>query len=105
MTDSESTHPAPRAVRRALGSVLARGYLVVCAALLVWTVVVDMGDNPDASFAGVIPIIATAPVSLIMLVLPDHSSMFFLPVCLGALVNAVIIGWCAQALRRDHVSG
>ncbi|MFD7284763.1 SCO4225 family membrane protein [Streptomyces sp. NPDC059863] len=99
-SDSESTHPAPRIVRQALGSVLARVYLAVCAVLTVWAVVVSLGDNPDASFAGVVPLIATAPVSLIVIVLPDHTSMIFIAIGLGALVNAVVIGWCARALRR-----
>ncbi|AXK37408.1 hypothetical protein DVA86_17245 [Streptomyces armeniacus] len=89
-----------RALRSALGSVLARVYLAVCAGLLVWALVVSSGDNPDASFAGVWPVLATAPVSLVLLVLPDHSSMILVAVGLGALVNAVVIGWCARALRR-----
>ncbi|MFI9025557.1 SCO4225 family membrane protein [Streptomyces sp. NPDC053560] len=102
MNDPVATHPVLRTVRQALGSLVARLYLAVCAALLVWAIVVSYGDNPDASFAGVVPTIATAPVSLVMLALPDHFSMFFLPVIVGALVNAVIIGWCARALRQGR---
>ncbi|MEU6117351.1 hypothetical protein ABZ840_22760 [Streptomyces sp. NPDC047117] len=102
MNDPAATHPVLRTVREALGSLVARLYLAVCAALLVWAIVVSYGDNPDASFAGVVPTIATAPVSLLMLVLPDHFSMFFLPVIVGALVNAVIIGWCARVLRQGR---
>ncbi|MGI5472827.1 SCO4225 family membrane protein [Streptomyces sp. CA-132043] len=102
MNDPAATHPVLRTVRQALGSLVARLYLVVCAALLVWAVVVSYGDNPDASFAGVVPTIATAPVSLVMLALPDDFSMFFLPVIVGALVNAVIIGWCARALGQGR---
>ncbi|GAA2101658.1 hypothetical protein GCM10009801_75070 [Streptomyces albiaxialis] len=86
--------------RDALGSALAGGYLVVCAALLIWAVVVSNGDNPDASFAGVIPVLATAPASLVFLVLPDHASALYLAVGLGALVNAALIHWCVRALRR-----
>ncbi|MFJ9031628.1 SCO4225 family membrane protein [Streptomyces sp. NPDC102274] len=92
----------PRTVRHALGSVLARVYLAVCAALVIWAVVVSLGDNPDGSFAGVVPLIATAPVSLIVLLLPDHSSMIFIAIGLGALVNAVLIGWCARALGQGR---
>ncbi|MFE4537687.1 SCO4225 family membrane protein [Streptomyces scopuliridis] len=102
MTDSTSTHPVLRTVRDALGNVFARVYLAVCAALVVWAVVVTLADNPDGSFAGVVPTLATAPVSLIMLVLPDHSSMLFVAIGLGALVNAVLIGWCARALSRGR---
>ncbi|WP_245996710.1 SCO4225 family membrane protein [Streptomyces armeniacus] len=97
---SGSANSLTRALRSALGSVLARVYLAVCAGLLVWALVVSSGDNPDASFAGVWPVLATAPVSLVLLVLPDHSSMILVAVGLGALVNAVVIGWCARALRR-----
>ncbi|POX42769.1 hypothetical protein C3486_03445 [Streptomyces sp. Ru73] len=100
MNDPASSNPVLRTVRDALGSLLARIYLAVCAALLVWAVVVGYGDNPDASFAGVVPVTATAPVSLVLLVLPDFPAMGFLAVALGALVNAVIIGWCARTLRN-----
>ncbi|MBO8191039.1 hypothetical protein ITI46_04905 [Streptomyces oryzae] len=100
MTDSDATRTALGTVRDAFRSVLARGYLAVCAALVIWAVVVSSGDQPDASMAGVIPLFATAPVSLIVLVLPDHVSMLFVAVGLGALVNALIIGWCARTLRR-----
>ncbi|MBO8198277.1 SCO4225 family membrane protein [Streptomyces smyrnaeus] len=105
MTDSHSTPSTPavlRTVREALGSLAARIYLAGCAVLLVWAVVVSQADQPDASFAGVVPVFATAPASLILLVLPDHLSMVFVAVGLGALVNAVLIGWCARALRRGR---
>ncbi|MFG3256729.1 SCO4225 family membrane protein [Streptomyces sp. NPDC048172] len=105
---SGSTSPSPRSGRSgrdALGSALAGGYLILCAALLVWAVVVSNGDNPDASFAGVIPIFATAPVSMVFLVLPDHASALYIAVGLGALVNAALIHWCARALRRGLKRG
>ncbi|UNZ21463.1 hypothetical protein [Streptomyces sp. 891-h] len=105
MTDSRSEPAALRAVRDALRTVPALLYLAVCAALLVWAVVVSAGDNPDASLAGVVPLLATAPVSLVLLALPDHLSMVFVAVGLGALVNAVLIGWCARALRRGRRTG
>lgn len=57
-------------------------------------------DSSDESMAGVIPLLATAPASLVLLVLPDHGSMLVAAVVLGALVNATIIGTCARALRR-----
>ncbi|MFJ9211730.1 hypothetical protein CU044_4115 [Streptomyces sp. L-9-10] len=102
MTESTSTHPALRTVRHALGSVLARVYLAVIVVLVIWAVVVSLGDNPDASFAGVVPLIATAPVSLLVIALPDHASMIFIAIGLGALVNAVLIGWCARALSQGR---
>ncbi|MCX4681096.1 hypothetical protein OG413_38480 [Streptomyces sp. NBC_01433] len=98
MTASGS--PFLRTVREALSSVVALVYLAVCAILLIWALTVDAGD--DASFAGVIPTFATAPVSLVLLVLPDHISMAIFAIALGALVNAVLIGWCVRTLRRGR---
>ena len=94
--------PVLRTVRSALTSVFALVYLAICAGLLVWALVVSSGEQPDASFAGVIPLFATMPVSLILLVLPDHMSMLFVAIALGALVNAFVIGWCARTLSRGR---
>ena len=99
-SDRSARSPRSAAGRDALATALAGLYLVVCAGLLVWAVVVSNADNPDASMAGVIPVFATAPVSLVFLVLPDHVSSFYLAVGLGALVNAALIHWCVRALRR-----
>ncbi|WP_326675353.1 SCO4225 family membrane protein [Streptomyces sp. NBC_01237] len=95
-----SKNPFLRTVREALSSVVALVYLGACAILLIWALTADAGD--DASFAGVIPTLATAPVSLVLLVLPDHISMAVLAIALGALVNAVLIGWCVRTLRRGR---
>ncbi|MFF7651535.1 SCO4225 family membrane protein [Streptomyces sp. NPDC007983] len=92
--------PFPRHLRQALRTIAARVYLAVCAALLVWALVVTTTDSSDDSMAGVIPLLATAPVSLVLLVLPDHAAALVVAVVLGALVNAAVIGWCARALRR-----
>ncbi len=95
----------PRSLRHALGNVVARVYLAVCALLLVWAVVVSVGDSSDESMAGVIPLLATAPASLVLLVLPDHPAMLVAAVVLGAVVNATVIGWCARALRGGDSAG
>ncbi|WP_405675456.1 hypothetical protein OG292_07120 [Streptomyces sp. NBC_01511] len=100
MTDTTASHRALRAVRRTFAGVYVRVYLAVCVALLGWSVVVSTGPNEDASFAGVVPLMATAPLSLIVIVLPDHVSMFYLSVGVGALANAVPIAWCARVLSR-----
>ncbi|MFF2187974.1 SCO4225 family membrane protein [Streptomyces sp. NPDC058155] len=102
MTDTGSSNRAVRALRHALSNVFARVYLVAVVLMSGWAVVVTLGDNPDASFAGVVPVIATLPVSLLVLLPPDNWSMIFLPVALGALVNATVIGWCARALNRSR---
>ncbi|MFI8305480.1 SCO4225 family membrane protein [Streptomyces sp. NPDC085927] len=109
MTDSgRSARPArpvrslSRWLRRVFfGDVLALVYLGICAALLVWAVVVTVaGAGEDASFAGIIPLLAAAPVSLVLFGLPGGAMTFIGAVAGGALVNAAVIGWCARVLRR-----
>ncbi|MDX3862766.1 SCO4225 family membrane protein [Streptomyces europaeiscabiei] len=98
-TDTDSGRSVTRRLRDHVG-VVGLAYLGVCAVLLVWAVVVTAGESTDASMAGVIPLLATAPVSLVLLVLPDNIVMAIVAVALGAAVNAAIIGWCTRALRR-----
>jgi hypothetical protein len=98
-TDSDSGRSLPRRLRDHVG-VVGLAYLGVCAALLAWALVVTIGDSSDESMAGVIPLLATAPASLVLLVLPDSIVMAVVAVALGAVVNAEIIGWCTRALRR-----
>ncbi|MGW0824919.1 SCO4225 family membrane protein [Streptomyces sp. NPDC002845] len=102
MTGTGSGRSFPGRLRHALGDVFALVYLAVCAALLVWALVVSAGDSADESMAGVIPLFATFPASLVVLVLPDHVTMSIAAVVLGALVNAAIIGWCARTLRGGN---
>ncbi|MFF5157756.1 SCO4225 family membrane protein [Streptomyces sp. NPDC000348] len=94
------TGPGPavlRGVRRALGTVAARVYLTACALLLGWALLAAS----DGSMAMVVPLFATVPAGLVLLlVLPEGDTTFLLSIVLGALVNALVIGWCARALRR-----
>ncbi|MFE9092913.1 SCO4225 family membrane protein [Streptomyces sp. NPDC007264] len=99
MTDTGSGRSLPRRLRDAVG-VVGLVYLVLCAALLGWALVVTAGDSSGESMAGVIPVLVTAPAGLVLLVLPDGAGMLVAAVVLGALVNAAIIGWCTRALRR-----
>ncbi|MER6953720.1 MULTISPECIES: SCO4225 family membrane protein [unclassified Streptomyces] len=87
-------------LRHVLGSVFALGYLAICAVLLGWAFVVSVVDDSGESMAGVVPLLATAPASLLLLPFGDHYAMFVVTVVVGALVNATVIGWCARALRR-----
>ncbi|GAA2662488.1 SCO4225 family membrane protein [Streptomyces vastus] len=103
-TDSDSSRSVPRRLRDHFG-VVGLVYLVVCAVLLVWALVVTVADSSDESMAGVIPLLATAPASLVFLVLPDNNVMFISAVAIGAEVNAAIIGWCTRALRRGNSPG
>jgi hypothetical protein len=66
----------------------------------VWAIVVTVTDDSGESMAGVIPLLATAPGSLLFLALPEGGGMLLLAVVLGALINATVIGWCSRALRR-----
>lgn len=89
--------PVLRGARRALGTVAARIYLTACALLLGWALVAAS----DGSMAIVVPLFATLPASLVLLLLlPEGDAVFLLSMVLGALVNAMIIGWCARVLRR-----
>ncbi|MEU9200895.1 hypothetical protein [Streptomyces sp. NPDC048332] len=103
MTGAGSASSSRRSVPRRLldhVGVAALVYLGVCAALLVWALVVDAGETTDASMAGVIPFLATAPASLAFLMLPANGFGYFTAIAVGAAVNAAIIGWCTRALRR-----
>ncbi|MEU9669264.1 hypothetical protein AB0E25_27450 [Streptomyces bobili] len=91
-----------RGVRRALGNLAARVYLTACALLLGWALLAASGE----SMAAVIPLFATIPTSLVLLlVLPEGTTMFLLSIALGALINAVVIGWCVRTLRRGSHPG
>ncbi|MER5199321.1 SCO4225 family membrane protein [Streptomyces sp. NPDC002755] len=95
-------HRLRRGLGHAFGDVFARVYLALCAVLMVWATVVTVRDSSDESMAGVIPLLATAPASFVLIVLPDGVTMFVVAVVFGALVNATVIGWCARALRRGE---
>lgn len=101
-TDTDSGRPLPGRSRPAVGDIVALVYLVACVALLIWAIVVSSGDGSDGSMAAVIPLLATAPLSFVWLVLPDGAAMFVVAVLLGGLANAALITWCARALRRGN---
>lgn len=88
-----------RLLRRVFGDIASLVYLALCAGLTLWAF--TAGGGEDASFAGVFPLLATAPVSLLLIVVPvEHPAIFALAVALGALANAALIGVCSRALRR-----
>jgi hypothetical protein len=103
---STNAHPDRRSPLHRLGQNLrnpfALAYLALCAALLVWAVVVSLTDDSGESMAGVVPLLATAPASLLFLVLPGGAAVLVVAIALGALVNATVIGWCARALSRGN---
>jgi CBS-domain-containing membrane protein len=91
-----------RSARRALGTLAARLYLIVCALLLAWSLLAAS----EESMAAVWPLFATFPAGTVLLfALPLSTVTFYLSIVLGALINALVIGWCALALRRGHHTG
>ncbi|WP_405991752.1 SCO4225 family membrane protein [Streptomyces sp. NBC_00986] len=103
-TDADAARSPLHRVTQNLRNPFALAYLGICVAIVVWTVVVTVMDDSGESMAGVVPILATAPASLVVLVLPGGKAMFFVAVVIGALVNASVIGWCARALKRGNQS-
>lgn len=101
---------APR-LRRFLAlatdSRLARGYLAVVAAAVVFFLYAAY-LSPDPGFAGIWPLMAAAPLSFLAPVVApaEHSSLewlgplvFSAGVALAGLVNAALIGLLAHRLR------
>ncbi|WP_051722829.1 SCO4225 family membrane protein [Streptomyces albus] len=81
---------------------IARGYLVVCAALLLW-VGFDAGlvAHEDASFAGVWPVFATLPTGLaLLLVSPLEGAAGTVAYFVLLAVAAVVNSWLFSALLR-----
>ncbi|MGW3103157.1 SCO4225 family membrane protein [Streptomyces sp. NPDC001100] len=101
-TDAQAARSPLHRLGRNLRNPFALAYLVLCAALLVWAIAVNIPDDSDGSMAAVIPLLATAPASLVLLALPGGAAVLIIAVVLGALVNASIIGWCARALTRGN---
>ncbi|MFW3463225.1 SCO4225 family membrane protein [Streptomyces sp. 058-1L] len=75
-------------------------YLGICAVLFAWAWAATVWDSTDESMAGVIPFLATAPVSFLFLMLPTNGVVFVTAIAVGAAVNASVIGWCARTLRH-----
>ncbi|MGY3205467.1 SCO4225 family membrane protein [Streptomyces sp. TE5632] len=100
-TAGDSRPSLPRRLRDRVGLV-ALAYLVLCAAVLVWAVVAIATDDSGEAMALIFPLLVTAPGSLVVLVLPEHGSMFFASLVIGAAVNAAIISWCTSVLRRGR---
>ncbi|MFI1564909.1 histidine kinase dimerization/phosphoacceptor domain-containing protein [Streptomyces sp. NPDC020490] len=111
VTGTASGRSLPRRPHDAFG-VVGLVHLLGCAALLlgwaaplVWAFAVSVTDDSGESMTAVIPFLATAPASLVLLVLPDGAAMLVAAVVFGALVNAAVIGWCARALSRGDRPG
>ncbi|MFH0175927.1 SCO4225 family membrane protein [Streptomyces cacaoi] len=115
MTDARISNPAERPrLRRtrallapAVDNWLARGYLVVVAAALGFFLCA-VYVLPDPGFAGIWPLMATAPTSMLALLLStpaEYSSLTWLNpltfaagTALAGLFNAVLLGRLAHRL-------
>ncbi|MFC7510387.1 SCO4225 family membrane protein [Streptomyces thermocarboxydus] len=62
--------PGRPLLSRLYGDPFALAYLGICATLTVWALASSTAEHEDASLAGVIPVLATAPVSIAALALP-----------------------------------
>jgi hypothetical protein len=101
-TDTHADRSPLRRLGQNLRSPFALAYLLLCVGLVVWALAVSAADDSGESMAGVVPLLATAPASLVFLVLPDGAAMLVVSMVVGALVNASVIGWCARALSRGN---
>ncbi|NJP68850.1 hypothetical protein HCJ92_21800 [Streptomyces sp. ventii] len=93
-----------RTIRAALTTPAALTYLGGFAALLVWAISSTIAHAPgDASFAMIWPMLASLPLGLFVVPgLGEHPASVFVPMLLGALVNAVVVGWCYRTLRSER---
>jgi hypothetical protein len=101
---------AKRILSAATDNWISRGYLAVCAGLLIW-VALDALFTPhaEASFAGIWPILATSPTSLVLIavelglkpLLPSSAAtpLFLVLLALAAYVNAALFGLLLRRIR------
>ncbi|MFE2419617.1 SCO4225 family membrane protein [Streptomyces hokutonensis] len=101
-TDAHAARSPLHRLGRNLRNPFALSYLVLCAGLLLWAIAITIPADSDGAMAVVVPLMATAPASLVLLALPGGATVVIVAVALGALVNASIIGWCARALTRGN---
>lgn len=89
--------PVLHGIRRTLSTLAARIYLTACVLLLGWALLAAS----EGSMAITIPMFATTPSSLLLLLLlPENDATSLLSIMLGALTNATIIGWCHLTLSE-----
>ena len=103
-TDANAARSPLHRLGQNLRNPFALGYLGLCVAIVIWMVVVTVIDDQGGSMAAVVPLLATAPASLVVLALPGGKAALIVGVVIGALVNASVIGWCARALGRGNQS-
>lgn len=86
------------------GNRLSQLYLAVVGALMLWVVADTLFvEHADASMAGVVPVLAAAPVGVLWVSAFAEApvSVAVAGVVLGALVNAAVIGLLVRFVRRS----
>lgn len=87
---------------------LSRAYLAVVGAALAFVAFDTLFvSHPDASMAGVVPWLLTAPLSLLLTLLPDavldgtgsFMVLYVVGIAVSAFVNAAVLGACLHRLR------
>ncbi|MDR6974325.1 hypothetical protein J2X68_001003 [Streptomyces sp. 3330] len=67
-------------------------YLLVVFGLLVWAGIDAYAvDHADSSFAAVFPMLATLPLSLLAIIVPDSAVLYLVVIVIAALGNAVLL--------------
>ncbi|MFI1050531.1 SCO4225 family membrane protein [Streptomyces griseoruber] len=90
-----------RSLVSALRTPAALGYLFLVGALAAWVAVDTLFiSHADASFAGMWLFFATAPTSLLFLVVPSQFAL--IGVSIGAVVQAALLGAAYQGLTRTR---
>ncbi|WP_051717803.1 SCO4225 family membrane protein [Streptomyces megasporus] len=80
---------------------IARGYLALCAALLLWVAFDStLVHHEDASFAGVWPVLLTFPTGSAVLALPDEGTVAVASYYALVPAAAVLNAWLFSALLR-----
>ncbi|OEU85601.1 hypothetical protein DB35_13685 [Streptomyces abyssalis] len=90
---------------------LSRGYLAVCAVLLIWTAAgAVLANAEDASFTGVWPVFATLPTSFLVVLLAGGIGfllpsavtvpLFLILLAVAALINATVLGMLLRWQRN-----
>jgi hypothetical protein len=101
---------ARRILSAATDNWFSRGYLALCAGLLIWVALESvLYTGPDPSFAGVWPILATFPTSLLtigvgfglepLLPSPVALPLFLVLIAVAAYANAALLGLLVRSIR------
>ncbi len=91
-----------RILKAATDNWFSRGYLALCAGLLVWVAADTLFvEHADASLAAVWPLLATAPTSFLAMAAGPSAPLLFLGLlALAAYFNATLLGLLVRSLRQ-----